>query len=98
MLDFIGRLENIDEDFERFAAHVGIPTPGLPMVGTRAGRLAPRDAVKSAKAATRALDGSKPGAAATRYEGDLDLCRSLSGRSRGLGPAGATDVCFHAFE
>ena len=92
--DFIGRLENIDEDFERFAAEVGMSKPVLPMMNTRAGWLAPPDAVKSARTAMRAyLTDRNRALLAARYGDDLDLYRSLCGErpeprhTRDHGPA-----------
>lgn len=87
--DFVGRLENIGDDFERVAGQVGMPRPTLPMRGTRAGWSAPPDAVESARAAMRAhLTARNRALLAARYEGDLKLYRSLCGERPAL-PAAA---------
>ena len=76
--DFVGRLENIGQDFERIAHRVGMPTPTLPILGTRAGWSAPLKAVESARTAMRAhLTDRNRVLLTARYEDDLKLYRNV---------------------
>ena len=78
MPDFVGRLENIGEDFERIAHRVGMPTPALPILGTRAGWSAPPEAVESARTTMRVhLTDRNRALLTARYEDDLKLYRNV---------------------
>ena len=72
--DFIGRLENIDEDMKRVAMKVGMP-PELPMLNTMAGWQVERpDALKTARAAMRDhLTERNRALLAARYAADLEM-------------------------
>ena len=92
--DFIGRLENIDEDFERVAAHVGMPAVELPRLNTmpqrmpgRRGAPAPSAQVLAAARAERSalLTARNEALLRRRYPADLKLHESVSeagGRAR----------------
>ena len=76
--DFIGRLENIDEDWKRIALRVGMPATRLPMLNTMTGWSSSSDAVKSARAVMSAhLTDRNRGLLATRYADDLSLYMNL---------------------
>lgn len=76
--DFIGALENFEEDFERVAAVLGMPVPELPMLNTMAGWRPPATAVKAARADMSAcLTERNRALLAKRYAADLDLYRSV---------------------
>ena len=45
--DFIGRIESLQEDFHRVVAHVGMPTPRIPMLNTAAGWTTTPDALRA---------------------------------------------------
>ena len=49
--DFVGRHENLDEDWQRLAAHLGLPATPLPLMNTMAGWRADADALKTARLA-----------------------------------------------
>ena len=49
--DFVGRHENLDEDWQRLAAHLGLPAAALPLMNTMAGWRADADALKTARSA-----------------------------------------------
>lgn len=77
--DFIGTLENFDEDFERVAAVLGMPASEPPMLNTMAGWQPPAAAVKAARADMSAcLTERNRALLAERYAADLDLYRSVS--------------------
>lgn len=92
--DFIGRLENIDEDFERVAAHVGMPAAELPRLNTmpqrmpgRRGAPAPSAQALTAARAERSalLTARNEALLRRRYPADLKLHESVSeagGRAR----------------
>ena len=72
--DFIGRLENIDEDWKRVSLRVGMPATRLPMLNTVAGWSSSSDAVKSARAVMSAhLTDRNRALLAIRYADDLNL-------------------------
>lgn len=76
--DFIGALENFEEDFARVAAVLGMPAPDLPMLNTMAGWQPPATAVKAARADMSAcLTERNRALLAKRYAADLDLYRSV---------------------
>ncbi len=72
--DFIGRLENIDADLRRVAAHLGMPAPVLPMLNTMVGQPPSPEALQSARE-TAEVDLTERNRALlrTRYAGDLEL-------------------------
>lgn len=81
--DFIGRFENLDDDFERVAAVLGMPAPELPMLNTMAGWQPPAAAVKAARSDMSAcLTERNRALLAKRYAVDLDLYRNVSTRSQ----------------
>ncbi len=49
--DFVGRIENIDEDWKRLAARLGLPATALPLMNTMAGWETTPDALKAARSA-----------------------------------------------
>lgn len=51
MADFIGRLETIDDDWQRIATRLGMDSPPLPMLNTMAGWTAPPAEVAAARTA-----------------------------------------------
>ncbi len=73
--DFIGRLENLDEDMKQVARQVGMPAPELPMLNTMAGWRPPSpEALKTARSAMRAhLTERNRALLSTRYAADLEL-------------------------
>ncbi len=73
--DFIGRLENIDEDLPQVAQCVGMPKPELPMLNTMTGWQAETpDALETARASGRAcLTDRNRALLSTRYAADLEL-------------------------
>ena len=77
--DFIGTLENFEDDFERVAAALRMPAPKPPMLNTMAGWQPPASAVKAARADMSAcLTERNRALLAKRYAVDLDLYRSVS--------------------
>lgn len=81
--NFIGALENFDEDFTRIAALLGMPAPQLPMLNTIAGWQPPAAAVKAARADMSAcLTERNRALLAKRYAIDLDLYRRVSANSQ----------------
>lgn len=77
--DFIGRFENIDDDFERVVAVLGMPVPELLMLNTMAGWQPPAAAVKAARSDMSAcLTERNRALLAKRYAADLDLYRNVS--------------------
>lgn len=80
--DFIGRLENLDNDFGHVTALLGMPTLELPMLNTIVGWQAPTTAVKAARADMSAcLTERNRALLAKRYAVDLDIYRSVSADS-----------------
>lgn len=80
--DFIGRLENLDNDFRHVAALLGMPAPELPMLNTMAGWQPSATVVKAARADMSAcLTERNRALLAKRYAVDLDLYRSVSANS-----------------
>lgn len=76
--DFIGRLENIDDDWKRVTRRVGMPATRLPMLNTVAGWSSSSDAVKSARAVMTAhLTDRNRALLATRYADDLNLYQGM---------------------
>ena len=49
--DFVGRVENLDADLNRVAAHLGMPAPVLLRMNTRAGWLSTPETLKAAREA-----------------------------------------------
>lgn len=77
--DFIGRLENLDNDFKQVAAILRMPTLELPMLNTMAGWQPSAAAVKAARADMSAcLTERNRALLAKRYAADLDLYRNVS--------------------
>ncbi len=73
-LDFVGRLENIDTDFNRVAASLGMPPPKLLLSNTRAGWLPKPEALKATRAAQESLLTERNRELlTTRYAEDLEL-------------------------
>ena len=73
-LDFVGRLENIDTDFNRVAVSLGMPPPKLLLSNTRAGWLPKPEALKATRAAQESLLTERNRELlATRYADDLEL-------------------------
>ncbi len=73
--DFIGRFENLDEDWHRITARLGLPAPELPVLNTMAGwqPLSP-EALMAARADKRALlTARNRELLAIRYATDLEL-------------------------
>ena len=77
--DFIGRLENIGEDWPAVAARLGMPS-GLPMLNTMAGwQPADSQAVETARREMQAhLTGQNRKLLRIRYRADLDLYHSVA--------------------
>ncbi len=73
--DFIGRLENMDEDLKRVAVKVGMPAPILPMLNTMAGWEPPSpEALQDARSVMRAhLNEGNRKLLSERYAADLEL-------------------------
>ncbi len=73
--DFIGRLENVDQDMKRVAMKVGMPPPELPMLNTMAGwQPTPPDTLEVARSEMRAhLTERNRALLSTRYAADLEL-------------------------
>ncbi len=73
--DFIGRLENIDEDMKRVAMKVGMPPPEPLMLNTMAGwQVEQPEALQTARSAMRAhLTERNRALLSTRYAADLEL-------------------------
>lgn len=77
--DFIGTLENFDEDFERLAVVLRMPAPKPPMLNTMAGWQPPASVVKAARSdMSVCLTERNRALLAERYSADLDLYRSVS--------------------
>lgn len=77
--DFIGALENFDEDFERVAEVLRMPAPKPPMLNTMAGWQPPSSVVRSARSdMSVCLTERNRALLAERYAADLDLYRSVS--------------------
>ena len=72
--DFVGRCETLEADWNRVAAHLGMPSPALPMLNTMAGWQAAADTVKSSRSAMEGLL-TEPNKALlrTRYAEDFPL-------------------------
>lgn len=80
--DFIGRLENLDNDFRHVATLLGMPASELPMLNTMAGWQPTAAAVKAARADMSAcLTERNRALLAKRYAADLDLYSSVSANS-----------------
>lgn len=72
--DFVGRYENLDADFRRVAARLGIDAPALPVLNTLAGWQAPPEALASARSAAEArLTEQNKALLRARYAEDLAL-------------------------
>lgn len=72
--DFIGRLENLDEDLKQVAMKVGMPAPALPRLNTMAGWQATSSALRAARWVAKAhLTEQNKALLRTRYAGDLEL-------------------------
>ncbi len=73
--DFVGRLENLNEDFRQVAGRVGMPALELPMLNTMAGWRPPSpDVLQTARSAMRAyLTERNRALLSTRYAADLEL-------------------------
>ncbi len=73
--DFVGRLETIDADLGRVAAHLGMPVPVLPMLNTMAGREVVPDVLQTTRRAVKDafLTERNRELLRTRYAGDLEL-------------------------
>ena len=86
--DFVGRLENIEEDFERVAAHVGMPAVELPRLNTMLGReVSSRQALTAARAERSTLLTARNEALLRRrYPVDLKLYESISEAARHARP------------
>ena len=78
--DFVGRLETIDEDFVRIAAHVGLPTTALPRLNTMLGWQEPSPpALRKARAEMRSLlTASNKALLRKRYAADLKLYEAVA--------------------
>lgn len=78
--DFIGRLETIDEDFGRIAAHIGLPTNALPKLNTMLGwRIPSPPALREARAQMRLLlTASNRALLEKRYAEDLRLYEAVA--------------------
>ena len=73
--DFIGRLENIEEDLRQVSRRVGMPEPALPMLNTMAGyHLETPDMLNTARSAMRAyLTERNRELLSERYAADMEL-------------------------
>ena len=73
--DFIGRLENLDEDLQQVAIKVGMPPPEPPMLNTMSGwQVEQPEALETARRAMRAhLTERNRALLSTRYAADLEL-------------------------
>ena len=72
--DFIGRLENLDEDFNAVTERLGLPKTPLPLLNTMAGWEARLEAVESARAEMNAcLTPRAQELLRTRYAEDYEL-------------------------
>lgn len=81
--DSIGRVDDLDEDLQRIAAHLGMPTPVLPMLNTRAGWAPAPDAVESARASMRTeLSARNKALLQKRYAQDMELFETVATRKR----------------
>lgn len=78
--DFIGCIENADEDVKRIAARVGMPAPALPMLNTTlAWQPSSPHALKAARSEMMALVTDRNRTLLeTRYADDLELYRTVS--------------------
>lgn len=78
--DFIGCLENVEDDWRRVAARLALPVSELPRLNTMAGWRAPsRQALQAARAAARVLLTERNEALLRRrYAADLELYESVS--------------------
>ena len=84
--DFVGRLENIDDDLRRIATHLGMPATGLPRLNTMLGQASSLRALAAARAERSALLTARNEALLRRrYPADLKLYERVSeagGRAR----------------
>ncbi len=72
--DFVGRLENIDEDFRQVVERVGMPPPSLPTLNTMAGWQAAPDQLETARSSMRArLTLQSRELLSARYAADMEL-------------------------
>ena len=72
--DFIGRLENIDADLRRIAAHLDMPMPALSMLNTMVGWQATPETLNAARSAMEAhLTERSEALLRARYADDLEL-------------------------
>lgn len=72
--DFVGRYENLDEDFHRVASRLGIDAPALPVLNTLAGWRATPETLASARSAAEArLTEQNKALLRARYAEDLAL-------------------------
>lgn len=72
--DFIGRFENLGEDFQQIAERLGLPKPALPVLNTMAGWQPAHSALHDARAAASArLTQHDKRLLAMRYARDFEL-------------------------
>lgn len=80
--DFIGRLEAIDEDFERIVAQIGLPATALPQLNTMLGwQASSPPALQQARAEMRALlTPNNKALLRRRYAADLQLYEAVAAK------------------
>ena len=77
--NFIGRVDNIEEDLKRVASRLGMKTPALPMLNTVAGWSPTPAAIASARASLSAeLNDRNKALLRQRYAEDLTLYESVA--------------------
>ena len=75
--DFVGRLENVEDDWRRVAARLAVPAPELPKLNTSAGwRAPPRPDVRAEECVP--LTERNKALLRRRYAADLELYEGLS--------------------
>ena len=93
--DFVGRLENIEEDWRRVASRLAVAAPELPTLNTMAGWRAPsRPALEAARTEMRVLLTERNEALLRRrYAADLELyARIAKGEAEARGAAAAPEA------
>lgn len=89
--DFVGRVENIEEDWRRVAARLSVPAPALPTLNTMAGWRPPsRPALEAARGEMRVLLTARNRTLLRRrYAADLELYAGVAKGDAGTGAAAA---------